>query len=34
MLLRHFTKKTNETPPREIAQAKRNLADYIERNGK
>ena len=32
MLLHHFTKKTNKTPPAEIAQAKRNLADYIERN--
>ncbi|MCL1809455.1 MAG: hypothetical protein FWG42_06815 [Clostridiales bacterium] len=29
----HFTKKTNKTPLGEIEQAKRNLADYIERNG-
>jgi len=34
ILLHHFTKKTNKTPPSEIAQAKRNLADYIERNDK
>ena len=33
ILLHHFIKKTNKTPPREIDQAKRNLADYIERNG-
>ncbi|MDR1205979.1 MAG: type II toxin-antitoxin system RelE/ParE family toxin [Peptococcaceae bacterium] len=33
ILLHHFTKKTNKTPPRELDQAKRNLADYIERNG-
>ena len=32
ILLHHFTKKTNKTPPGEIEQAKRNLADYIERN--
>jgi len=32
ILLHHFTKKTNKTPPQEIKQAKRNLADYIERN--
>ena len=25
--------KENKTPPQEIKQAKRNLADYIERNG-
>jgi len=31
--LHHFTKKTNKTPPGEIEQAKRNLADYLERNG-
>lgn len=33
ILLHSFTKKTNKTPPKEIDQAKRNLADYIERNG-
>lgn len=33
ILLHHFTKKTNKTPPRELEQAKRNLADYIGRNG-
>ena len=33
ILLHHFTKKTNKTPQREIDQAKRNLADYIERKG-
>ena len=33
ILLHHFVKKTNKTPLREIEQAKRNLADYIERNG-
>ena len=32
ILLHHFTKKTNKTPPRELEQAKRNLADFIERN--
>ncbi|MDR2166339.1 MAG: type II toxin-antitoxin system RelE/ParE family toxin [Clostridiales bacterium] len=33
ILLHHFVKKTNKTPTREIEQAKRNLADYIERDG-
>ena len=33
ILLHHFTKKTNKTPPQEIKQAKRNLADYLERHG-
>ena len=33
ILLHHFVKKTNKTPPADIEQAKRNLADYIERNG-
>jgi len=33
ILLHHFIKKTQKTPPQEIEQAKRNLADYIERNG-
>ena len=31
ILLHHFVKKTQKTPPREIKQAKRNLADYRER---
>ena len=31
ILLHHFVKKTQKTPPREIAQAKRNLADMKER---
>jgi len=34
ILLHHFAKKTNKTPQSEIKQAKRNLADYIERNDK
>ena len=33
ILLHHFIKKTQKTPPQEIAQAKRNLTDYTERNG-
>jgi phage-related protein len=32
LLLHHFTKKTQKTPPREIEQAKRNLTDYLERS--
>jgi phage-related protein len=32
ILLHHFMKKTQKTPKREINQAKRNLADYRERN--
>ena len=32
ILLHHFKKKTNKTPPQEIKQAKRNLAYYLERN--
>ena len=31
VLLHHFTKKTRKTPAREIAQAKRELADLKER---
>ena len=31
MLLHHFMKKTQKTPPREIKQALRNLADIKER---
>ena len=34
ILLHYFPKKTNKIPPGELDQAKRNLADYIERNGK
>ena len=33
ILLHHFIKKSNKTPIREIEQAKRNLASYIERHG-
>lgn len=33
ILLHHFAKKSNKTPQGEIEQAKRNLADFIERNG-
>jgi phage-related protein len=32
ILLHHFMKKTQKTPQREIDKAKRNLADYRERN--
>ena len=32
ILLHHFLKTTNKTPPQEIEQAKRNLKDYLERN--
>ena len=31
ILLHHFVKKTQKAPPREIKQAKRNLADYEEK---
>ena len=31
ILLHHFMKQTQKTPPREIAKARRNLADYRER---
>lgn len=34
LLLHFFTKKTNKTPPKEIEQAKRNLADIEERGVK
>ena len=34
ILLHYFVKKTQKTPPREIMQAKRNLADYRERSDK
>ena len=33
VLLHHFTKKTQKTPPREIKQAQANLKDFIERHG-
>jgi len=33
ILLHHFIKKTNKTPPKEIKQAERNMKDYKERNG-
>lgn len=32
ILLHHFLKKTKKTPHREIEQAKRNLADHLERS--
>jgi len=32
ILLHHFAKKTDKTPPQEIKQAERNLKDYIERD--
>lgn len=31
VLLHHFTKKTQKTPAREIEQAKREFADFVER---
>ena len=34
ILLHRFVKKTDKTPPLEIDQAERNLADYIERNSR
>jgi phage-related protein len=30
ILLHHFVKKTQKTPPREIEQAKRNWKDFLE----
>ncbi len=33
VLLHHFMKKTQKTPKREIEQAKRELADWINRGG-
>ena len=33
ILLHHFVKKTQKTPPQEIKQAERNLKDFIERYG-
>lgn len=32
VLLHHFIKKTQKTPPKEIAKAKSNLKDFMERN--
>jgi len=32
ILLHHFIKKTQKTPPREIEQARRNLKDFLERS--
>jgi phage-related protein len=32
VLLHHFIKKTQKTPPREIEKAKREMQDHIERN--
>ena len=32
ILLHHFIKKTKKLPPKELEQAKRNLADFIERS--
>ena len=34
ILLHHFLKKTKKTPKREIEQAKRNMADHLERSDK
>ncbi len=33
VLLHHFIKKTQKTPPREIHQARMNMADFLERHG-
>jgi phage-related protein len=33
VLLHHFVKKTQKTPPREIKQAEQNLKDFLERYG-
>ena len=33
ILLHHFVKKTQKTPPKEIKQAERNLKDFRERYG-
>lgn len=32
VLLHHFIKKTQKTPPKEIAKARNNLKDFLERN--
>jgi len=33
VMLHHFIKKTNKTPPGEIEQARKKMKDYIERFG-
>jgi phage-related protein len=33
VLLHHFIKKTQKTPPQEIIQARAKMQDFIERNG-
>ena len=33
VLLHYFIKKSQKTPPKEIAKAKANLKDFLERNG-
>ena len=33
VLLHHFVKKSQKTPPREIERAQRNLRDFVERYG-
>jgi len=33
VLLHHFIKKTQKTPPREIEQARSKMKDYLERHG-
>lgn len=33
VLLHHFIKKTQKTPPHEINQARKKMKDFIERNG-
>jgi phage-related protein len=32
ILLHHFIKKTQRTPPQEIEKARQNMRDYLERN--
>jgi phage-related protein len=32
ILLHHFIKKTQKTPPQEIEKARQNMKDYLERN--
>ena len=34
IMLHHFTKKTQKTPPKEIEQAKRNMEDFLKRRPK
>ncbi|NLD49547.1 MAG: type II toxin-antitoxin system RelE/ParE family toxin [Clostridiaceae bacterium] len=34
VLLHHFKKQTQKTPPREIEQANKNMKDFIERSNK